>query len=66
MPGLISIRNAPGLPLPVLSLGHLPRAEIRTSHVDFALKFALDTSTLTALSKAIPQRKCRLDRESAV
>ena len=48
--------------------------EILTRHVDFALKFALATSILTALSKAInstgkvPSRKRsrRLDRESAV
>ena len=42
------------------------RSEIRTRHVDFALKFALDTSILSALSKAIPLGKRRLDRESAV
>ena len=37
------------------------RTEIRTRHVEFALKFALDTSILIALSKATPQGKCRLD-----
>ena len=42
------------------------RTEIRTHNVDFALKFALDTSVLTALSKAVPQGKRRLDREGAV
>ena len=42
------------------------RTEIRTRHVDFPLKFALDMSILTALSKAIPHGKLRLDRESAV
>ena len=42
------------------------RTEIRTRHVDFELKFALDTSILTALRKAIPQGKHRLDRESVV
>ena len=41
------------------------RTEIRTQHVDFALRFALDTSILTALSKAIPQEKRCLDKESA-
>ena len=30
------------------------RSAIRTRHVDFAQNFALDTSILTALSKAIP------------
>ena len=37
--------------------GHLKmglRTDIRTRHVDFALKFALDMSILTALSKATP------------
>ena len=34
--------------------------------LDVVLKFALDTSILTALSKAIPQGKRRLDREGAV
>ena len=29
------------------------RSEIRTRYTDFAVKFALDTSILTALSKAI-------------
>ena len=46
--------------------GHLKmgfRTEIRTQHLGFALKFALDTSILAALSKAIPQGKRRLDRE---
>ena len=44
------------------------RTEIRTRHMDFALRFALNTSILTALSKAkaIPKGKRRLDRESAV
>ena len=49
--------------------GHLKmgfRTNIRTRHVDFALKFALDMSILTALSEAIPQRERRPDRESAV
>ena len=32
----------------------------------FALKFALDTSILTALSKEIPQGKHRLDGQGAV
>ena len=32
----------------------------------FRLKFALDTSILTALSEAIPQGKRRSDREGAV
>ena len=30
------------------------------------MKSALDMSILTALSKAVPQGKCRVDRESAV
>ena len=48
------------------------RTEIHTRHVEFALKFALGTSILIALSKTIPQKalskqgKCRLDGESAV
>ena len=42
------------------------RTEIRTRHVDFAVTFALDTPILASLSKAFPQRKRRLDRESAV
>ena len=42
------------------------RSEPRTWKWDFALKFALDTSTLTALSKGIPQGKHRLDRKSTV
>ena len=40
------------------------RSEI--CHADFAVKFTLDTSILTALSKATPLGKHRLDRESAV
>ena len=40
--------------------------EVRTWKWDFALKFALDTSILTALSEAIPQGKHRLDRAGAV
>ena len=49
--------------------GHLKMGfctEIRTRHVDFALKFALDTSILTALSKAIRQGKHCLNRASAI
>ena len=42
------------------------RTAIRTQHVDSAVKFALNTSILTALSRAIPQGKRRLDREGAV
>ena len=44
------------------------RTEIRTRHVDLALKFAqsLYKSIPTVLSEAAPQRKHRLDRESAV
>ena len=42
------------------------RSEICTGHVDFALKFALDASILTALSKAIPHGERRQDSESAV
>ena len=42
------------------------RTEIRTRHMDFALKFVLKTLILTALSKASSQGKRRLDRESAV
>ena len=38
------------------------RSEVHTWKWDFALKFALDMSILTALSKAIPRR--RLDREA--
>ena len=53
----------------ILNGGHLKmgfRTDIRTWHVDFALRFALETSILTALSMAIPQGMRRLDRESAV
>ena len=49
--------------------GHLKmgfRSAVRTWKWDFALQFALDTSILTALSKAIPQGKHRLDRKGAV
>ena len=42
------------------------RSEVRTWKWDFALKFALDTSILIALSKEIPQGKHRLDRQGAV
>ena len=42
------------------------RTALRTRHVDFALKFALDTSILIGFSKAILQGKGRLDREGAV
>ena len=38
------------------------RSEVRTRKWNFALKFALDTSVLTALSKGIPQGKHRLDK----
>ena len=34
--------------------------------LDFALRFALDTSILTVLSKGIPQGRRRLDGEGAV
>ena len=49
--------------------GHLQmefRSETLTRHADFAVKFALSTSILTALSKGIPQGNRRLDREGAV
>ena len=42
------------------------QSKVRTRKWDFALQFALGTSILTALSKAIPQGKRRLDREGAV
>ena len=42
------------------------RSEIRTRHADVAVRFALDTSILTALSKGIPQGHRSLDREGAV
>ena len=42
------------------------RSEVRTWQWDFTLKFALDTSILTAFSKASTQGKHRLDKEGAV
>ena len=50
-------------PLTLLVSGMGFHNEIRSRHVDLALTFAVDTSILTALSKAIPQGKRRLDRE---
>ena len=61
--------NSGGLKGDILKGGQLKmgfHTEICTQHVDFALKFALDMSSLTAFSKANPQGKHRLDRESAV
>ena len=45
--------------------GHL-KTGFRSEIVGFALRPALDTSILMALSKAIPQGKRCLERESAV
>ena len=39
------------------------RAALCTRHVDFTLKFALNTPILTALPKAIPQGKRRLEKK---
>ena len=53
----------------ILKGGHLQmgfRIESRIRLVDFALKVALDTSILIALSKAMPKGNGRLDRASAV
>ena len=40
--------------------------EILTRHVDFKLEFALGTSILTALPKAILEGKRRLKRDSSI
>ena len=45
--------------------GHLKEGHLKMFFF-VSLKFALDMSILTALSKAIPQGKRRLDREGTV
>ena len=54
-------KNAPSNPYP-----HYLVRLAASRKWDFAVRFALDMSLLTALSKSVPQGKRRLDRESAV